>query len=439
MAGGNEREKNTRGKGSVMRNITKGAIALILAIAALAAASPALADTYVTEGRVAYKVYSDHAEVWDYFDPGITGATGATGRLIEYIESNAREYNKRIVDWDYNPSLYSTSSGCAWRVTLDENNGKWYTYCDRNQWQEIAPYTVTEEPNTGTDLVIPARVNGKPVTAMRVLAFGGAIAPSDVPRDRICTATSIDISRTSITSIPRGGFCACGRVLTIKLPNSITSIGEGAFRYVDALTNINVPTSLKTVGKDAFYGCSKSIQAQFASYPEKERKGHWETRTKRVAVPAPAGFTPVYRVRNKNASPDEHHFTTDKNEYETLLRKGWTDEGIAWHAPKSGPIVYRVYNPVAGEHHYTTDLNEVRGLKAAGWKDEGVAWHSGGERRLHREYNPNEFKNNHHYTLDDNEHRTLVANGWRNEDGSACWSGTMPWTTRTERHWVWDE
>ena len=45
----------------------------------------------------------------------------------------------------------------------------------------------------------------------------------------------------------------------------------------------------------------------------------------------PAEAVPLYRAYNPNAFANNHHYTTDRGEFETLLSLGWRDEGVGWH------------------------------------------------------------------------------------------------------------
>lgn len=87
---------------------------------------------------------------------------------------------------------------------------------------------------------------------------------------------------------------------------------------------------------------------------------------------------PVYRLYNPYVPGGDHHYTTDKAEYDALVEVGWTGEGIAFYsAPFTGMPRYRLYNPYAqtGAHHYTCSESEVEALVELGWKSEGVAWY----------------------------------------------------------------
>lgn len=145
--------------------------------------------------------------------------------------------------------------------------------------------------------------------------------------------------------------------------------------------------------------------------------------------PAPGGIVDINGNklvrRLYNNWTGEHHYTTDVNEYLSLVAVGWTYEGTPWMSPKKGEPVYRLYNKWSGEHFYTMDANEANHLAKAGWTREGVAWNSDEAkgRPVYRAYNP--YGNGytaHLYTTDWNEVQTLVArNGYRYE--GVAWYG----------------
>lgn len=99
-----------------------------------------------------------------------------------------------------------------------------------------------------------------------------------------------------------------------------------------------------------------------------------------AAAKAYADSTPVQEVyRLYNPWTNEHLYTTDKSEYNNLVKKGWNGEGTAWYAPLEGKPVYRLYNKWSGDHHYTTSKSEYEKCEKAGWKAEDVAFKSGGD------------------------------------------------------------
>lgn len=133
----------------------------------------------------------------------------------------------------------------------------------------------------------------------------------------------------------------------------------------------------------------------------------------------------VIMQRLYNQWSGEHLYTSDAKEKNKLMKLGWTDEGIAWYAPKSSSTpVYRLYNPFSSDHHYTTSEKEYNDCAKHGWKQEGVGWYSAdaatGE-KLYRGFNRFETVGTHHYTSDWSEMSTMVSNGWAYE--GVAWYG----------------
>ena len=89
---------------------------------------------------------------------------------------------------------------------------------------------------------------------------------------------------------------------------------------------------------------------------------------------APSKGTPVYRLYN--AGLQNHLYTTDVNEVKVLTsRHGWTSDNNGRPVFYSGGTIkiYRVYNAkLRGLHHWTTDVNEYKTLPKHGWAQEGA-------------------------------------------------------------------
>lgn len=129
----------------------------------------------------------------------------------------------------------------------------------------------------------------------------------------------------------------------------------------------------------------------------------------------------MYRLYNSYTG--EHLYTSSTAERINLIVAGWTSEGIAWRAPKSGDPVFRLYNPYNSDHHYTMDADEVMSMVDNGWKHEGIGWYSDSSKAvpLYRLFNKYVSVGTHHYTTDSSERDTMVKNGWKYE--GIAWYG----------------
>ena len=94
------------------------------------------------------------------------------------------------------------------------------------------------------DIVLPSKIEGKPVTSIGNRAF-----------EDCSSLTSVAIPN-SVTSIGDVAFFGCSSLTSITIPDSVTSIGGSAFRDCSNLTSITIPDSVTRIGSDAFSGCS---------------------------------------------------------------------------------------------------------------------------------------------------------------------------------------
>ena len=141
----------------------------------------------------------------------------------------------------------------------------------------------------------------------------------------------------------------------------------------------------------------------------------------------------VTRYRLYSPVTREHHFTTDFNEYTVLGGNGnWNQEGTVGHVLDNPGIFngvtavpyYRLYNTNNQQHHWTTDANEYYTLiDFSFWTGEGVDGYilptnTLGATQLYRLLYPF-VAGLHHWTIDANEYNTLISTyGWIGEGGS---------------------
>jgi hypothetical protein len=93
-------------------------------------------------------------------------------------------------------------------------------------------------------LVVPAQIEGKPVTSIKKRAFFNC---SNL------TAVTIPVG---VTEIPIAAFWECAALTSVNLPAGLTHIKDRAFRYCTALPSISFPASLESIGYNAFRNCT---------------------------------------------------------------------------------------------------------------------------------------------------------------------------------------
>ena len=100
-------------------------------------------------------------------------------------------------------------------------------------------------PYASGDLIIPAEINGLPVTSINEYAF-------------IWCSGLVNVTiPNTVTHIGEYAFSTCTGLKSVTIPSSVTDIGDYAFRECRSLTNITIPSSVKQVGKWTFLGCHK--------------------------------------------------------------------------------------------------------------------------------------------------------------------------------------
>jgi hypothetical protein len=139
---------------------------------------------------------------------------------------------------------------------------------------------------------------------------------------------------------------------------------------------------------------------------------------------APVRTLVVYRIYNPNG--DRHLLTTNSNERDDLVMRGWQNEDVAFQVLTEGVPIYRVYDENSGEHLYTANLFERDDLVRRGWQNEDVAFYvsdlgfaEGKGIPVYRMRNPRNGE--HLYTSNYNEILKATAEyGWEDEGIAWC-------------------
>jgi hypothetical protein len=127
--------------------------------------------------------------------------------------------------------------------------------------------TITGYTGGGGAVVIPATINGYPVTAIGVQAFfqKNGITSVTIPNSvtsigyrafyNCYNLTSVAIP-DSVASIGDRAFELCYRLTSVTIPNGVISIGFFAFNNCTSLTDLTIPNSVTSIGGNAFIRCS---------------------------------------------------------------------------------------------------------------------------------------------------------------------------------------
>lgn len=140
--------------------------------------------------------------------------------------------------------------------------------------------TITDCEETATEIEIPSKINGYPVTRIDDYAFYHCDSLTKVDITDMSAWCNIDFAYEysnplyyakklylngelvtdlvipdGVTAIKNYAFLRCTGITSIIIPDNITSIGESAFLDCTGLTSITIPDSVTSIGKDAFRMC----------------------------------------------------------------------------------------------------------------------------------------------------------------------------------------
>jgi hypothetical protein len=102
--------------------------------------------------------------------------------------------------------------------------------------------TITKYTGTDTDIIIPAKIEGRTVRGIGEGAF------------KESKTTSVTIP-DGVTFIGKDAFYGCEELASISIPKSVTSIGYGAFFRCKGLTGISLPSGVTSIASTAFWSC----------------------------------------------------------------------------------------------------------------------------------------------------------------------------------------
>ena len=150
---------------------------------------------------------------------------------------------------------------CAARAETGTKYGD-YLYYEVND--DGTGITITDCDTAATDIIIPDRIEGLPVTAIGYGAFQLCydITNINIPYGvtyidqyafMYCNSLEKIYMPDSITYIGYGAFSSCKNLRSITIPNSVTYIASGAFGNCTQLKTIFIPDGVEFIGKHAFF------------------------------------------------------------------------------------------------------------------------------------------------------------------------------------------
>ena len=244
----------------------------------------------------------------------------------------------------------------------------------------------------------------------------------------------------TMTAANAGAATATGVLVTLPIPAGTTHVWNSPACVFASGTVSCSAAALAPGGSAAFRvvlrpvssGSRASVASVFADQPDHATANNTSSITLVVGSAPPA--VPISRYRLYSPVTLEHHFTTDLNEYNTLgtYIGTWQQEGAvgkvldnpgSFNGVSAVPY-YRLYDNSVRWHHWTTDPNEYYTLiQFPWWSAEGVDGYilptaAPGAIQLYRLLFPG-IPGLHHWTIDAYEYSVLTTQyGWIGEGGA---------------------
>ncbi len=147
-----------------------------------------------------------------------------------------------VFNGDTNATVYYTFGTTGWgpkfcRVPTVLWNPPGYSYTTNN-----APITITGYSGSGGSVVVPASIEGLPVTCIGSGAFYQ------------CTSLTYITLPNTVTNISDSAFSGCSNLTDVVIPSSVGSVGDFVFADCTSLAGVYFQGNAPTVGSDVYFG-----------------------------------------------------------------------------------------------------------------------------------------------------------------------------------------
>lgn len=155
-----------------------------------------------------------------------------------------------------------------------------FTFCMHADHVSVYKWEEDDQEEGSIDVMIPAEVNGLPVTEIEDNAF---LAQYSI--------RTVDIPDT-VTRIGESAFWHCKNLKAVHIPASLCEIGESAF-YETSLESAELPDSVTAIGKNAFHDCGNLTSVRLPDGLKKIPAGLFQNAESLLEVTVPDSVTVI--------------------------------------------------------------------------------------------------------------------------------------------------
>jgi len=311
---------------------------------------------------------------------GYSGNTGYIGDLRnKYLAGGIGVYTRPNVGYDGTWTKTSDDVG-----SLPPAGGDYNSYAGFSYSVNGAVVTIHKYNGSGGAVIIPAQIDGKPVTSIEDSAFASCTGLTSVTIPNSvteiwssvfagCTALSSVNIPNSVTLMRWGVFSGCTSLISVTIPDSVTSIEGYAFRDCTGLINVTIPNSVTSIGELAFKNCTSLTSVTIGNSVKKIGKFAFDGCTSLTSVtfqgtiPSSA-FSDVYDIytfpgnlRVKFYEEDEANGTpgtyTRMNGSSSHWAKNGKSFGDYFYSEVDGKITIVEYNGAGGDVTIPAQIN----------------------------------------------------------------------------------
>lgn len=167
--------------------------------------------------------------------------------------------------------------------------------------------TITECSKVVTDINLPKKIDGLPVTTIGKSAFEECVNLKNI--------TIPD----SVTSIEYEAFSHCSDLTSVIISDSVTSIDDSAFSYCSSLKNITIPGSVIKINLNTFYNCEGLTNVIIENGVSEILSGAFSYCSSLTSITIPESVTKIrYRAFNECANLKDVYYSGTEAQWKSI-------------------------------------------------------------------------------------------------------------------------